>query len=170
MVTPCQNNNRGTFEFGERAAPLAYGPAPFLVLLFSSFFAAALSRQRFFYALSFAGFQIERVTFHFLDYVLGLYLPFEPAKRVLEGFTLLKSDFSQLNYTPKLVLTGPVSYGKPCPPKSSRMCKNIPAQSKIQPHRHLNLAGSIRACRLHETRRLLIIRRIVRSPSWLRGF
>lgn len=59
------------------------------VLLFASFFAAALARKRFFYAFSFTGLQVERVTFYFLDDVLGLYLPLKPAKRVFEGFSLL---------------------------------------------------------------------------------
>lgn len=77
-----------------------------LVLLFASFLAAALTRQRFFYPLSFAGLQIERVTFYFLDYVLGLYLPLKPAKCVFQRFSLLKPYFSQRNYTPLLALTG----------------------------------------------------------------
>ena len=55
------------------------------------------------------------MTFHFLDNVLLLHLPFETAKRVLEGLALLKSDFSQRSYTPLLVPNGLVSYGKPWP-------------------------------------------------------
>jgi hypothetical protein len=90
------------------------GPSLFyLVLLFASFFAAALARQRFFYALSFAGLKVERVTFYFLDNVLGLYLSLETAKGVFEGFSLLKSNFSQRDCTSLLALTGLVSYGKP---------------------------------------------------------
>ncbi len=88
-------------------------PGWLLVLLFPRFLAAALARQSFFYTLSFAGLQIKRVTLHFFNDVLGLYLPLEAAKRVLEGFTLLKSNFSQFDCTPLLVLTGPLSYGKP---------------------------------------------------------
>ncbi len=91
---------RETGPFPHRNGPVA------LVLLFASFFTAALARQRFFYAFSLTGLQIERVTFYFLDYVLGLYLPLEPAKCVFEGFSLLKSNFSQRDYTPLLVLTG----------------------------------------------------------------
>lgn len=110
-LTPCQNYcvEPSVRERG-RVPP---GSAPHsLVLLFSSFLAAALPRQCFFYAFSFAGLQVERVTFHFLDDVLGLYLPLEPAQCVFEGFSLLKSYFSQLDYTPQLALTGPFSYGK----------------------------------------------------------
>ena len=77
-----------------------------LVLLFARFLAAALTRQSFFHPLPFAGLQVERVTFYFFNYVLGLYLPLETAKSVLEGFSLLKSNFSQADYTPLLVLTG----------------------------------------------------------------
>jgi hypothetical protein len=40
------------------------------------------------------------VTLYFLNYVLGLYLPLEPPKRVFEGFTLLKSNFRQRTTPP----------------------------------------------------------------------
>jgi hypothetical protein len=50
-----------------------------LVLLFASFFAAALARQCLFYTFSFTGLQVEGVTFHFFNDVLRLYLPLEPA-------------------------------------------------------------------------------------------
>ena len=83
-------------------------PRDVLVLLFASLLTASLPCQRFFYALPLSRLQIERVTFHFLDDVLGLYLALEPAQRVLEGFPLLKSNFSHWNYTPLLVLAGPV--------------------------------------------------------------
>lgn len=97
----------GTFEWRARAVPPSRKTARnCLVLLFASFLAAALTRQRFFYPLSFAGLQIERVTFYFLDYVLGLYLPLKPAKCVFQRFSLLKPYFSQRNYTPLLALTG----------------------------------------------------------------
>ncbi len=97
------------------------------VLLLASFLTAALPRQRFFYALSFARLQVERVTFHFLDDVLGLYLPLKPAKCVFEGFSLLKSYFCQFERTSLLARTGPISYGKPHPHKSRGMCRNFPA-------------------------------------------
>ncbi len=66
------------------------------------------------------------MTFYFLDDVLLLYLPFEAAKRVLEGFALLNSYFGQKNYTPLLALTGLVSYGKH-PPTSQGECTRIRA-------------------------------------------
>jgi len=52
------------------------------------------------------------VTFHFLDDVFLLYLSLKAAKRILEGLSLLQSDFSQTDYTPPLALNGPSSYGK----------------------------------------------------------
>jgi hypothetical protein len=41
-----------------------------------------------------------------------LYLALEATQCILEGLALLKSDFCQLNYTPKLVPFGPDSYCK----------------------------------------------------------
>jgi hypothetical protein len=113
------------------AVPLIQRPLFPLVLLFASFLAAALACQRFFYALSFTGLQIERVTFYFLDYVLGLYLPLEPAKCVFKRLTFLKSNFSQRDCTPLLVLAGLVSYVKPTPSQSSGMCRNLPRLQKF---------------------------------------
>ena len=74
----------------------------FSVLFLARFLAAALASQRFFYPLPLAGLQVERVTFYFLDNVLGLYLPLEPPQRVFEGFTLLKSNFRQRTTPPHL--------------------------------------------------------------------
>ena len=73
-------------------------------MLFTSFLTATLACERFFHPLLLAGLQVKGVTFHFLDDVFLLHLALETAKRVLEGFTLLKSDFSQSNYTPLLAL------------------------------------------------------------------
>jgi hypothetical protein len=43
------------------------------------------------------------VSLYFLDDVFLLHLAFETTKRIFEGFSLLKSDFCQTDYTPKLV-------------------------------------------------------------------
>jgi len=59
----------------ERERPIDYE----LLLFFACFFAAALARQRFFYALLLAGLQVEGVTLHFLDDVFLLHLAFEAA-------------------------------------------------------------------------------------------
>ena len=94
----------------------------YLILLFARHLAAALSCQRVLDPFFFAGLQVKGVMFHFPDDVFLLYLALETAKRVLEGFALLKSDFSQSNYTPLLALNGPFCYDNLSVPKSSRMC------------------------------------------------
>ena len=88
------------------------GVRPYSVsfLLFALLFAAALSRQRFFYALFLAGLKVEGVTFHFLDDVLLLHLTLEATQSVFERLAFLQSYFCQLNYTPKLVLVELVLY------------------------------------------------------------
>ena len=126
LTSPCQRSFKN-YRVRGKAVSRENGPLGSLILLFTSFLSASLARQCFFYALSFARFQVKRVTFYFFDNVLGLYLPFEAAKCVFEGFSLLKSYFCQLDYTPLLVLTGPVSYGKPPHDKSRGMCRNFPS-------------------------------------------
>ena len=88
------------------------GPDVRLVLFFACFLAAALASERFLDTLLLAGLQVEGMTFYFFDNVFLLYLTLETAESIFEGFTLLKSDFSQTNYTPKLVPLGPDSYCK----------------------------------------------------------
>jgi hypothetical protein len=77
-----------------------------LVLFFACFLSAALARQRFFYALLFAGLQVKGVTLDLLDDVFLLHLAFEATQCIFEGLALLKSYFCQLNYTPKPVPSG----------------------------------------------------------------
>jgi hypothetical protein len=76
-------------------------------LFFTCFLAATLSRQRFFHALFFARLQVKGVTLDLLDDVFLLHLALEATQRIFEGFALLKSNFCQLNYTPK-----PVPFGR----------------------------------------------------------
>jgi hypothetical protein len=59
------------------------GPAVELVLLFASFLATALARQRFLYSLLFAWLEVEGVTLHFLNNVLLLYFALEATQGVL---------------------------------------------------------------------------------------
>jgi len=73
------------------------------VLLFSSFFPAALARQCFLHALFLAGFQIKGVALNLLNNVFLLHFALEAAQCILKGLALLQSDFCQRNYTPKLV-------------------------------------------------------------------
>ena len=110
---------------GNRAVtPKCDGPDD-SICLFARFLTTALACECFLHAFLLAGLKVKRVTFHFLDNVLLLYLSLKAAKCILEGLALLQSDFSQTDYTPLLVLSGPFCYGKPSVPKSSGMCKNI---------------------------------------------
>ena len=111
--------------FGEGPSPQRM-TARYLVLFFARFLAATLSCQRLFHAFLLARLQVKGVTFHFLNDVFLLHLAFETAQRVLEGLALLKSDFSQSNYTPLLALNGPFCYDNLSVPKSSRMCRHPP--------------------------------------------
>jgi len=88
------------------------GPDVRLVLFLACFLAAALASERFLDTLLLAGLKVEGMTFYFFDNVFLLYLSLETAESIFEGFPLLKSDFSQTNYTPKLVPLGPDSYCK----------------------------------------------------------
>ena len=94
-------------------------PSVCLLLLFSSFLPAALTRQSFFHALFFAGFEIKGVPLDLLDDVFLLHLPLEAAKCIFKGFSLLQSDFCQRAYTPKPVQYGLDSYCKTAHTKSS---------------------------------------------------
>jgi hypothetical protein len=88
---------------GERAVTAdCDGPNDSICFL-TRFLTAALTCQRFFHPLLLTWLQVKGVTFHFLDDVLLLYLSLEAAKRILEGLSLLKSNFSQTDYTPLLV-------------------------------------------------------------------
>ena len=71
-----------------------------LVLLFASFFPAALARQRFFHALLLAGLQVKGVALDLLDDVFLLHFALEAAQSIFEGLTLLQSDFCQTDTPP----------------------------------------------------------------------
>src|SRR5215467_3265395 len=83
-------------------------PVP-LFLFLPRLLAAALARQRLFYALFLAGLKIEGVTLHFLDDVFLLHFAFEAPQRIFQRLAFLQSNFCQRNYTPKLVPVRPVS-------------------------------------------------------------
>jgi hypothetical protein len=83
-----------------------------LFLFFACFLTAALARQCFLDPFLLTGLQVKGVTFHFLNDVFLLHLPLEATQSVFERFAFLQSDFSQLNYTPKPVQFGLVSYCK----------------------------------------------------------
>jgi hypothetical protein len=64
-----------------------------LIWLSAGLFPGALSRQRFFYSALRTWLQVERVTLYFFDDVLGLNLALEPTQGILDGLTLLQSNF-----------------------------------------------------------------------------
>ena len=70
------------------------------ILFLARFFSSTFASQRCFDALFLAGLQVEGMALDLLDNVFLLHLAFEAAQSVLEGFTLLKSYFSQLNTPP----------------------------------------------------------------------
>jgi hypothetical protein len=66
-----------------RAAPGRSGPSLPLILFFACLFSGALTSERSFYTLFFAGLQVEGVALDLLDNVFLLHLAFEAAKGVL---------------------------------------------------------------------------------------
>jgi len=93
----------------ERNSEKGKGPLPGgaaqrkLVLLLTSFFPAALSRQRFFHALFLAGLQIKGVALNLLNNIFLLHFALKATQGIFDGFTFLQPDFRQRNNTPKLV-------------------------------------------------------------------
>jgi hypothetical protein len=69
-------------SYKSEGPPSERRPTSELVLLLTSFFAAALARQRFFHTLLFARLEVEGMTLHFLDDVLLLDLTLEAAQSV----------------------------------------------------------------------------------------
>ncbi len=91
---------------GKERAPAFAAARGTLVLLFACFLPAALAGQCFFHPLLLAWLQVKGVTLDLLDDVFLLHFALKATQRIFEGFSLLKSDFCQLNYTPKLVPFG----------------------------------------------------------------
>ena len=120
---------------GERegAAARSGGPLHLLVLLFSCFLTAALTRQSFFDALLLTGLQVKGVALDLLNDVFLLHFSLEAAQSILERFALLEPDFCQLDHTPKLVPFGRLYLCQGSSGKSSasvKICKPSP------PHEH----------------------------------
>ena len=76
------------------------------VLLFTNLLAVAFARKRLFHALLFTWLQVKGVTLYFFDNVLGLYLAFEAAQGIFEGFSFLNTNLCQEKYTSQSGLTG----------------------------------------------------------------
>ncbi len=71
-----------------------------LICFFSSLLAIPLARQRFFHAAFFTGFQVEAVTLHFLDDVLGLHFALEAPQCIFKRLAFLHANLCQFEYTP----------------------------------------------------------------------
>ncbi len=71
-----------------------------LILFFTNFFTGTLAGQRGFHAFLLTGFEVKGVTLDLLNNVFLLHFAFETAQGVLEGFTLLKSNFRQTDTPP----------------------------------------------------------------------
>jgi hypothetical protein len=82
-----------------RCSANAPGRTQQLVLLFPRLLAVPLACQSFLDTPLLSGLQVVGVTLDFLDDVLLLHLPLEPAERILEGFAFLYANFCQRDYT-----------------------------------------------------------------------
>ncbi len=119
---PTQRRERGAHEAWSRPAGIAAGEGSdlsslgtwtdrfgCLVLLFTSLLAIPLACQRFLHTALFARFQVEGVTFHFLNDVFLLNLAFKPAQRIFKRLAFLNANLRQKNYTSKPTHDGQLS-------------------------------------------------------------
>jgi hypothetical protein len=70
------------------------------ILLLANFLASALASKRGFDAFLLTGLQVKGVALYFFDNVFLLHFALETAQSVLEGFTLLQSNFRQTDTPP----------------------------------------------------------------------
>jgi hypothetical protein len=77
-----------------------------LILFLTDLLTITLTGQRFFHALLFTRFQVERVTLDFLDNVFGLHLALKAPQGILKGFAFLYSNLCQEKYTSKQSQSG----------------------------------------------------------------
>jgi hypothetical protein len=78
---------------------VAYSLVP-SVLLLANFLTGALASERGFYAFLLTGLQVKGVALDLFNNVFLLHLALEAAQGVLEGFTLLQSNFRQTDTPP----------------------------------------------------------------------
>jgi hypothetical protein len=83
----------------KQSRPGTERPFVALVLFLARLFAGPLASQRSFHTLLLAGLQVKGVALDLLDNIFLLHLALKATKSVLEGLTLLKSNFCQ-TYTP----------------------------------------------------------------------
>ena len=75
-------------------------PSSGLILFFANFLTSALASKRGFHAFLLTGLQVKGVALDLLNNVLLLHFTLETAQGVLEGFTLLQSNFRQTDTPP----------------------------------------------------------------------
>ena len=84
----------------EQGRPGRERPLAALVLFFACLFSSSLASKSGLNTLFLAGLQVKGVALDLLDNVFLLHLTLETAQSVLEGFTLLKSNFCQTDTPP----------------------------------------------------------------------
>jgi hypothetical protein len=84
----------------EQSRPGKERPFAALILFFARFLASSLARESRLNTLFLAGLQVEGVALDLLDNVFLLHLALETTQSVLEGFSLLKSNFCQTDTPP----------------------------------------------------------------------
>jgi hypothetical protein len=82
--------------------------ATLVALFFARLLAIALAGERLLHALLFARLEVEGVPLHLFDDVLGLHLPLETTKGILERLTFLYANLCQSN-TPQFFPVGNTS-------------------------------------------------------------
>jgi hypothetical protein len=68
--------------------------------VFANLFLGTLPRQSLLYSALIARLQVEGVTLHFLNNVLGLHFALESTKSILDRFALLQSNFCHAHHPP----------------------------------------------------------------------
>ena len=84
----------------EQSRPGKERPFATSVLFFARLLASSFASERGLYTFLFAGLQVEGVALDLLDNVFLLHLALEATQSILEGLTLLKSNFCQTDTPP----------------------------------------------------------------------
>jgi hypothetical protein len=84
----------------EQGRPGTGRPFNASVLLLANFLTSTLASERGFYAFLFTGLKVKGVAFNLFNNVFLLHFALEAAQGILEGFTLLQSNFRQTDTPP----------------------------------------------------------------------
>jgi hypothetical protein len=94
---------KGTTLYCFSLAPSVFPVFLASILLLTNLFTGALASECGLDALLLTGLQVKGVALDLFNNVFLLHLALETAQSILEGFTLLQSNFCQAEYTPKPV-------------------------------------------------------------------